>query len=900
MSDDKKSGTAVLDKNAAKQIEEQAQLIHTVSNKAHERILRKALDVNADPEFREKIEELSHQLEKNAPSLAYKARTEALFIEAVDRLVEKIEDYIESEAKAEEHQEHEEAHGHGEHNAHPHDPEKPQSAEKTPEEKAKTKLDELRAEIRGETTATLTGVAIGASFPKFTPERDQALKAEQEAFLKEAAKTDYDPLHEKLEKERLEQIRKGTYKLPDITPTISASEESSLLANEGKERLKKLREQGLSHRPEEIRRGTEALKSKARYHPEVTAEVIRELKKEEIRNRRLKAEQTQLKGRISTGSPSLFVSSKPVAGKILMGSMSNRLASSWGSGEDTASEDSDSDGNGSQSSGRRVKGNPRSGAPSQGSKPGTPQNSRGGNPSQGSNTPRGGLGNRNTAPPRNIVRGGLGGGKQRAEDAAKKAAKRLAAQVAKRAAAGLLTNPYVWIAIAIILGLLFVVYLLVGDEVAKQAQRNAQCNVATETLTVGITGPTDATAGQIVTYEVKVADTVPDQEITIVATIPQEFSTDASNITSSWTKYTLTGNTITWKATENLPPNSLAPPNITFTVALKADKPSTNAILEVDATPTRTAPAPVGGGGAVAGGEKSTEELMAIYGRTPAEVEANLVTIDFQGKQVQVHKLVQGAFEKVNAEITAANTGYAFRRVGTYNWRNKNGGGSGLSTHSFGTTMDINDDTNPYTTADTHDIPPAVSDAFKRNGFAWGGDWQPKHDWMHFQYEGEPGAIAPGTPGGGGTNCPPGGAGGPAVGYVPPSADTCGGRYKLNSSLRMNFGDPQCNFNKDALYTQLQQEDPANADVWFNKVVPCESGYNPNAYAGPQTGTPDARGAWGLYQMGSANPAGAAPPAPGKNGINDRGDVPWNLQTTNATTYGKKISRLGAYWSCAR
>ncbi len=894
MSDNKKSGTAFLSKNAAKQIEEQAQLIHTVSNKAHERILRKALDVNADPEFREKIEELSHQLEKNAPSLAYKARTEALFIEAVDRLVEKIEDYIESEAKAEAHQEHEEAHGHGGHNAHPHDPEKPASAGQTTEEKAKTKLDALRAEIRGETTATSTGVAIGASFPEFTQERDQALKTEQEAFLKEAAKTDYDPHREKLEKERLEQIRKGTYKLPDITPTTSASEESSPLADEGKERLKKLRKQGLSHRPEQIRRETEALKSKARYHPEVTAEVIRELKKEEIRNRRLKAGQTQLKGRVPTGSPPLFVSSKPVAGKILMGAMSNRLASSWGPGEDTDSEDADTGDNGNQSAGRRVKGNPRSGAPSQGSEPGTPQNSRGGSPSQSPNAPKGGLGNHKRPSPSNIVRGGLGGGKSR---------------LAQTAVKAVLSIPQVRIALVVIAVVIFLflllLYLLVGEELTKQAERNAQCNVATETLTVGVTGQADTTIGQIITYEIKVADTVPNQEITIVATIPEGMSTVPADVTSSWTRFTLTGNTITWKATENLPPNSLAPPNITFTVALKATAPSTNAILVVDATPTRTAaaPAPGGGGGAVAGGEKSTQELMAIYGGTPAEVEANLVTIDFQGKQVRVHRLVQGAFEKVNAEITAANTGYAFRRVGTYNWRNKNGGGSGLSTHSFGITIDINDDTNPYTTANTHDMPPAVVDAFKRNGFAWGGDWQPKHDWMHFQYEGEPGAVAPGTPGAGGTNCPPGGAssGGPAVGYVPPSAETCGGKYKLTSSLRMNFGDPQCNFNKDALYTQLQQEDPANADVWFNKVVPCESGYNPNAFADPiAVGTPDSAGAWGLYQMGSANPPGTAPPAPGKNGINDRGDVPWNVQTTNATTYGKRLSRLGAYWSCAR
>jgi hypothetical protein len=137
-------------------------------------------------------------------------------------------------------------------------------------------------------------------------------------------------------------------------------------------------------------------------------------------------------------------------------------------------------------------------------------------------------------------------------------------------------------------------------------------------------------------------------------------------------------------------------------------------------------------------------------------------------------------------------------------------------------------------------------------------------------------------------------------GYIAPNADNCGGKYKFATPLGKNFGDPACNFNKDQLYTQLKLADPVNADVWFNKIIPCESAYNPNAYAGPQTGTPDAAGAWGLFQMGSANPPGTPPPAEGKNGPNDRGDVNWLLQSINATAYGKRIGALGKYWACAR
>jgi|GEM_PF-2523909 len=146
-----------------------------------------------------------------------------------------------------------------------------------------------------------------------------------------------------------------------------------------------------------------------------------------------------------------------------------------------------------------------------------------------------------------------------------------------------------------------------------------------------------------------------------------------------------------------------------------------------------------------------------------------------------------------------------------------------------------------------------------------------------------------------------GGGGGPASGnWVAPNTNNCGGKYKFTSPLSKNFGDPDCNMTKDQLYTQLKTEDPANADVWFNKIIPCESGYNPNAYAGPQTGTPDAAGAWGLFQMGSSAPPGSAPPAPGKNGPNDRGDVPWVIQASNAIATGKKIGSLAKYWACAR
>jgi hypothetical protein len=130
----------------------------------------------------------------------------------------------------------------------------------------------------------------------------------------------------------------------------------------------------------------------------------------------------------------------------------------------------------------------------------------------------------------------------------------------------------------------------------------------------------------------------------------------------------------------------------------------------------------------------------------------------------------------------------------------------------------------------------------------------------------------------------------PSGAPVAATTDTCSGKYKLTNPRGQNFGDPQCNFDKNTLFTQLQQEDASNADIWFNEVVPCESGFNPNAYAPPTTGTPDAGGAWGLFQMGQ-----------GKNGALDHGDVVWGSQASNAVNYNKTVLKGSwRYWACAK
>ncbi len=95
-----------------------------------------------------------------------------------------------------------------------------------------------------------------------------------------------------------------------------------------------------------------------------------------------------------------------------------------------------------------------------------------------------------------------------------------------------------------------------------------------------------------------------------------------------------------------------------------------------DGTVTGTLTSAAVGGGAIPkfGGNVSTEYLKSLFGKSEAEVKAQLVTIPFQGHSIQVHAKVKAVFEKVDKELTALNSGYVVREIGTFNWRPMNNG----------------------------------------------------------------------------------------------------------------------------------------------------------------------------------------------------------------------------------
>lgn len=140
-----------------------------------------------------------------------------------------------------------------------------------------------------------------------------------------------------------------------------------------------------------------------------------------------------------------------------------------------------------------------------------------------------------------------------------------------------------------------------------------------------------------------------------------------------------------------------------------------------------------------------------------------------------------------------------------------------------------------------------------------------------------------------------------------PNTTDCGGFYTLNNKINKNFGDPSCTLkgDKDKIFQELESQLGGSSDrmKWFAVIIPCESGYNANAFADHEAvGTPDQGGAWGLFQMGSCIDApGTA--CDGKNGPYDKGDVPWQTQIRNAVEYNRILERnrrKWTYWACAR
>lgn len=146
--------------------------------------------------------------------------------------------------------------------------------------------------------------------------------------------------------------------------------------------------------------------------------------------------------------------------------------------------------------------------------------------------------------------------------------------------------------------------------------------------------------------------------------------------------------------------------------------------------------------------------FFKMYGNSEAEVESKLVSIVWMpkniNKTIRVTSVngVDKKFKQISDELDNLPPEfmkYLQNPAGTFTWR-VIAGTNRQSTHSFGTTIDINVALSHYWRNFTPDangiyqyqnqIPLEIVRIFEKHGFIWGGKWY-HYDTMHFEYRPE-------------------------------------------------------------------------------------------------------------------------------------------------------------------
>lgn len=154
-------------------------------------------------------------------------------------------------------------------------------------------------------------------------------------------------------------------------------------------------------------------------------------------------------------------------------------------------------------------------------------------------------------------------------------------------------------------------------------------------------------------------------------------------------------------------------------------------------------------------GRARNENFMkAMYGKDSKEVHNNLVTITWcpklVGTKLKISKInnVHLQLQKVSDELDKHPELQKYLQgATTFNWRIIKGTNR-LSTHSFGTSIDLNIKYSNYWQWDCrctdesqelkyrNQIPQLIVHIFEKYGFIWGGKWY-HYDTMHFEYRPE-------------------------------------------------------------------------------------------------------------------------------------------------------------------
>lgn len=152
-----------------------------------------------------------------------------------------------------------------------------------------------------------------------------------------------------------------------------------------------------------------------------------------------------------------------------------------------------------------------------------------------------------------------------------------------------------------------------------------------------------------------------------------------------------------------------------------------------------------------------TASLVSFYGDPGPGFESNLTVVvppwhmTYEGRPVRgvrIHRKCAASLQAVFEDI-AAQVGHDYTRLppgavafsGSYNPRTIRGS-SRLSCHAFGAAIDMDAEHNPMNYEHSPGtMSSLVINAFKRQGWFWGGDFRSRQDPMHFQAANE--SISP-------------------------------------------------------------------------------------------------------------------------------------------------------------
>lgn len=101
--------------------------------------------------------------------------------------------------------------------------------------------------------------------------------------------------------------------------------------------------------------------------------------------------------------------------------------------------------------------------------------------------------------------------------------------------------------------------------------------------------------------------------------------------------------------------------------------------------------------------------------------------------KLYVHKDMAGPLLLALAAARTTCHDYTIRTIGCWNVRYKRTATKEVSLHSYGLAVDINADKNPLSVQLVTDMPPTFVQAFKDQGFTWGGEFSGMKDAMHYQ-----------------------------------------------------------------------------------------------------------------------------------------------------------------------